>query len=516
MPSKQNVSIKTENENSEVYEHNDLLLGKGKKIDAKITKSGDKQLTIKTPGFKDHHVIIKPEKRSPLFYPLMTLDFPFLFFGYGFTVSDKPKNFNYNKEIILKNEIKYAKRTETEKYISISALKLNIKDVTKDIQTFYLIDNENVENEILHAKENRKLEEEKLKKKSKKKKKKNEEIEINYLNDSNYSVKVNETNLTEGLFDMLKNSGYVDTVNRIFQDINNTLFVQGEINQIDEFIIEGRYSSYTKIGLEIKWQILNAYDEIIDSMSVYSFSDPFQNTKFKDILADAVDRSFNTLRNTDFFINQTTNTSDFSIKDEKLTIQKPKNIVKEPTDASLASVIIKRKDKGHGSGFAISNDGYILTNYHVIAGKTNSKTEEIKVLLSDGTELDVSVIRFNKARDIALLKVDYKFEKAFLLKSEKEFQNLMQVYTIGAPKSIELGQTMTIGLISNERKLKNNNTLQLNISINGGNSGGPLFDNKGNLHGVIQAKLVGNSTEGVGFAIPSYLISDYLNINYTK
>ena len=56
--------------------------------------------------------------------------------------------------------------------------------------------------------------------------------------------------------------------------------------------------------------------------------------------------------------------------------------------------------------------------------------------------------------------------------------------------------------------------LQLSISINSGNSGGPLYDKNGVLHGVVTSKLVGYATEGVGFAIPSYLIQDYLNISF--
>jgi len=114
------------------------------------------------------------------------------------------------------------------------------------------------------------------------------------------------------------------------------------------------------------------------------------------------------------------------------------------------------------------------------------------------------------------LKVEYNFEKAFLLTSEKTFKNLSEVYTIGAPKSVELGQSVSIGLISNERNSNNNNVLQLSMSLNGGNSGGPLFDKTGVLHGVIQAKLVGKDTEGVGFAIPGYLIPEYLKISYSK
>ncbi len=69
-------------------------------------------------------------------------------------------------------------------------------------------------------------------------------------------------------------------------------------------------------------------------------------------------------------------------------------------------------------------------------------------------------------------------------------------------------------MISNERKNNNNNLLQLGMSVNAGNSGGPLFDNTGTLHGVIVSKLIGQNTEGVSFAIPGYMISDYLQISY--
>jgi S1-C subfamily serine protease len=52
------------------------------------------------------------------------------------------------------------------------------------------------------------------------------------------------------------------------------------------------------------------------------------------------------------------------------------------------------------------------------------------------------------------------------------------------------------------------------MSVNSGNSGGPIFDSKGNLHGVVVSKLVGKNTEGVSFAVPSYLLTEYLNIEF--
>ena len=197
-----------------------------------------------------------------------------------------------------------------------------------------------------------------------------------------------------------------------------------------------------------------------------------------------------------------------------LHLTKPSAIVSGKSDATLASVIIKRDDNGHGSGFAISQDGYLLTNYHVVASDNPKKPEKLKVVLSGGEELEATLVRFNKAQDIALLKVEHTFEKAFLLGTEKSYKPLTDVYTVGAPKSIELGQTMTAGLISNERNSNNNELLQLSMPINFGNSGGPLFDASGTLDGVIVAKLVGESTEGISFAIPAYRIHDYIKVSY--
>jgi S1-C subfamily serine protease len=234
------------------------------------------------------------------------------------------------------------------------------------------------------------------------------------------------------------------------------------------------------------------------------------------MINDALARSYYELKQTAQFQEKLKVQTNFNVQEPVLSINKPTNLVKELSDASLGSVIIKRPDGGHGSGFAITQDGYILTNYHVISGKTQDQPSKVKVILSNGIQLDAEIVRYNRARDVALLKVAYNFEKVFLLSDVKSFKNLSEVYTIGAPKSVELGQSVSLGLISNERVTNNNNLLQLNININGGNSGGPLFDKSGTLHGVIQSKLVGKDTEGVGFAIPSYLVATYLNIQYNK
>jgi len=524
MPSKQKVNVSTTNENSVVFAENEEI-GRGTNFTTKIKKSGAKQIVIQTPEYKDEHIVIMPQKKSPLFYPFLALDIPLM---YGLLFSGVPKTYIYDKNLKFENSIKLENRIDSQKYINLSSISLNIKDKKKDLQDYYINSKGDIYANIDKAVANRATSMEKAEvreqKKSQKKGKKN------YLVNDN-EVKSEDTEFSESIFKTLKKTGYIDTVNKVFQDNNNTIIIEGEIQKADLFnvnrtssmgVLNPMIGGYQKLGVGIQWFIKNSYGEILDSVYVYEYSGDFKpnysttNSKSELIYDDAVDRSYFKLRKTEEFLKNIEVNSDFTSKDEKMTISEPKAVVKEVADASLASVIIKRKDKGHGSGFAISNDGYILTNFHVIAGKTIDKQESIKVILSNGEELEATVVRFNRARDIALLKVDYKFEKAFLLKSTKDFKNLQEVYTIGAPKSIELGQTVTLGLISNERKTNNNNVLQLSMSINGGNSGGPLFDKTGLLHGVIQAKLVGYSTEGVGFAIPSYMIPEYLNLSIKK
>lgn len=521
-PTKQKVSITTSNENSVVYEDK-LEISKGNNNDIKVKKSGAKQLVVQTPGYKDENVVMLPYKKHKLFYPYLIFDCSTVIF---YWVADINKTFDYKSVWQLENKYKLDKRLETEKYIDFTAVKLNINDKNKDLQEYYIYSKGEVADMIDEAVSERKKYSEINDKKTAKKTAKKGTNQNKLTNNKNENqIKSDDTEFSNNIFKLLKQTEFIDTTNNVFQDNNNTLVLEAEIRKVDKFTVHRIFATYSsglyRAGVGIQWYLKNTYDEILDSVYVYEYSGDFISTYDKEKLADpfyfdAVERNYLKLRETKEFQNNITLNTDFSSKDEKLSIFTPKSSVKTVEEASLASVIVKRNDKGHGSGFAISNDGYILTNFHVIAGKTTDQLEGIKVILSNGEELEAKVVRYNRARDIALLKVDYQFEKAFALKSSKDFTSLQEVYTIGAPKSIELGQSITKGLLSNERNANNNSVLQLSISINGGNSGGPLFDTNGLLHGVIQSKLVGYATEGVGFAIPSYLIADYLNITITK
>ncbi len=159
-----------------------------------------------------------------------------------------------------------------------------------------------------------------------------------------------------------------------------------------------------------------------------------------------------------------------------------------------------------GSGFVISSDGYIITNYHVIDGAV-----EVQVSFYDGTTYDATIIGGDEANDVALLKVDVEGLQYVTLGNSDILAVGDQVAAIGNPLG-SLTFTQTIGYISGvDRSINTDGTvmsmIQTDAAINSGNSGGPLFDMYGNVIGVTTAKYSGTtnsgtSIEGIGFAIP--------------
>ena len=169
-----------------------------------------------------------------------------------------------------------------------------------------------------------------------------------------------------------------------------------------------------------------------------------------------------------------------------------------------------------GTGFIFSEDGYIITNHHVIEG-----ADKITVTTYDDREYDAKLIGSDKDNDVALLKIEAEKLRAVSVAEMEKVEVGEQVIAIGNPLG-ELTFTMTQGYISAlDREINTNgvpiNMLQTDAAINSGNSGGPLFDMNGNVVGMTTAKFSGNSggsgasIEGIGFAIP---VDDVLRIVY--
>lgn len=166
--------------------------------------------------------------------------------------------------------------------------------------------------------------------------------------------------------------------------------------------------------------------------------------------------------------------------------------------------------QGAGSGVIISQDGYILTNNHVIDGANS-----VKVRLRDSTEYDATIVGSDASNDIALLKVSATNLSAATFGDSSSLAVGDYVVAIGNPLG-ELGGTVTDGIISAlARKVTIDDTqmtlLQTNAQVNPGNSGGGLFNANGELVGIVNAKQSATEVEGIAFAIPINNVLDILS-----
>lgn len=168
-----------------------------------------------------------------------------------------------------------------------------------------------------------------------------------------------------------------------------------------------------------------------------------------------------------------------------------------------------------GTGFIITEDGYIVTNHHVIDGAA-----KILVTLHDGTELVAALVGSDATNDIALLKVLADKLDPVTIGISSMMQVGDQVLAIGNALG-EFSSSLTVGYISGmNRGISTDGTvinmIQTDAAINSGNSGGPLFNAKGEVIGITTAKYSGTtssgaSIEGIGFAIPMDDVIDMIN-----
>ncbi len=177
-----------------------------------------------------------------------------------------------------------------------------------------------------------------------------------------------------------------------------------------------------------------------------------------------------------------------------------------------------------GSGFILTEDGYVITNYHVVEGAT-----AIEVITHDGTEYGAELVGKDSSNDLAVLKVDAEGLPAATLGSSNDLLIGDMVVAIGNPLG-ELASTQTVGYVSGiDREVSTSGSIttismiQTDAAINPGNSGGPLFNMYGEVIGITTAKYSGTtgsgaSIEGIGFAIPiddvEPLINDLIDYGY--
>ena len=182
------------------------------------------------------------------------------------------------------------------------------------------------------------------------------------------------------------------------------------------------------------------------------------------------------------------------------------SVVAITTEISVTAGSTVTTAVSYGTGFILTEDGYVVTNYHVVEDGT-----KFTVTMNDETDYTAQLCGFDSTHDLAVLKMEAEGLQAAAIGSSDDLIVGDQVAVIGNPLG-ELTSTLTVGYISGKDRIVTTdgsqiNMLQTDASVNSGNSGGPIFNMNGEVVGIITAKYSGTSTsgasiEGIGFAIP--------------
>jgi len=361
-----------------------------------------------------------------------------------------------------------------------------------------------------------------------------------YLSDESFGkggANIDNTVFTDELNATLLDMGFVDTSHSIFTSADNSLYLDANITSVTIHSLKRRHKSLQAeygnelVGVElaIEWKVMDYYKQSIYTTTTKKVSDLFlisndneyigsRSNSFQIRLSNpikqAVAQNFK-LALVDVreeisrkgLLKKGTGEQE---KTDEIAIARPQ----APGDGARLNEMLKacvsiKVDKGHGSGVVISDDGYIVTNYHVVTG-----TDKIEVIFNDDSHAIARVIKASTGYDLALLKVDKDSLKALPLTDNKTPDIGIDVWAMGTPNSLELGQSISKGIISGFRTTNDLSYIQTDVKVSPGNSGGALINRRGDILGVVASKLIGQGTEGVSFAIPAYEVLEKLNIRY--
>ncbi|MBQ9024089.1 MAG: trypsin-like peptidase domain-containing protein [Bacilli bacterium] len=208
-------------------------------------------------------------------------------------------------------------------------------------------------------------------------------------------------------------------------------------------------------------------------------------------------------------------TQNKTINETKLTEEGVESSIENVYDSVVTVESYKNSQTvGSGTGFIYKqgdNQGFILTNHHVIDG-----SDKVQVILNNKETIDVKVLGSDEYTDIAVLSIPKdKITKVATLGDSDNIKLGSTVITVGSPMGSDYSGSITRGIISGkDRMIENNSTLtkviQTDAAINPGNSGGPLVNLAGEVIGITSMKLAKEEIEGMGFAIPINDVKNYV------
>lgn len=218
------------------------------------------------------------------------------------------------------------------------------------------------------------------------------------------------------------------------------------------------------------------------------------------------------------------NSGTYTSSDDKPSLNisfSAKEIYKYNVDSVVSIEVRNSYAVGYGTGFIVSEEGYIVTNYHVVEG-----ADSVYVTLYDESTYTARVIGYEESNDLAIIKIEPKGDIESLVYGKSSDLSVGDnVYVIGNPLG-DLTFTLTTGVVSALNRLVdtgsgfNINMFQTDAAVNSGNSGGPVFDEHGFVVGIASAKYASASIEGLSFCVPiddvRSMIDEIINKGYVS
>jgi S1-C subfamily serine protease len=487
----QDVKLRTRQPNATVY-LNGKQEGEGRYTTLTLRRDKfPKQVRVEAEGYKPHYTALVQTDRPWLYY-LTWFPFgpPTLFYS---VLSDRgPKSYDYKDQYAITQQTAFKDRKEDEKYMLLEDLSFRVNKEDFDFRYYEDYDDFQAQTSP------------------------DDRLELE--DDLDFTAE-DGRDVMNGILDR---HNYIDTTENIFRDKTNTVNLTAEIQEVDfdvcfphSFLKDDKERvNVVKGMIEVNLAVSTIYGDQLYEETIEAESGTFTTKEGNEEALGATTRDALYQAVAEFLQAAEVRTS--LEKEERkepafdmLTLQLGEAI-NGLNEAQQATVTVEVGDKGHGSGCVISRNGYIVTNYHVVAADKDNLT----VRLNNGQKLDAELVRKNAYSDLALIKVDKRFDITYTIPTEKSYEAGMTTYAIGTPESVQLGQTLTKGIISGVREYKDNTYIQSDVSVNPGSSGGALVNEKGYIVGIVSSKVMGYSTEGLSFSFPAHMIDNRLGIRY--
>lgn len=297
------------------------------------------------------------------------------------------------------------------------------------------------------------------------------------------------------------------------------LLLRPVVKGIDMQVADVQRRAYGSVAVDMEWKFFSsvAKDSLLFAVQKHTVC-PINGVIPREVLGEALKDAARQLLDEEGLYDRLAALHAAGLelsKGDRLQLPKPSPVVftdrRTMIPALVKGVVTVEMKTGHGSGFLITNDGYILTNAHVVGDAGTAK-----VRFEQGFALDGQVVKMNRDFDVALIKVAGSDLPALALGDDGGVLLGEEIYAIGTPLDEKLGQSVSRGIMSGRREIDGRKYLQTDVSINPGNSGGPLINDQGAVVGIATMKVKAAGVEGIGFGVPITTALNMLNIEFTK